>query len=206
VASFSDGQQNDNNSGGVLSAIATDCKYLYIHSPMHGLMKIGTGAGDSVRGALIAQNIAYRTGDSRRSIAFAGGKLLYTSPELSQPRADPRQAKVAVLNADTLQEEAVIVLPFPAEPDSNVIMSDGQQFYLLARHINEKPSHASSDRDYRSNNKDREADDRFYVEVFNVSATNAVARVRTVTLNRAPVNVSTGEKPIDGTQSYIFVP
>lgn len=87
----------------MLGTVATDGSCLYVHSSTHGLMKVGTGAGGTVRGALCGQNAAYRTGDSRRSLAYAAGKLLYTSPELSQPRAEPRQAKVAVVNAETLQ-------------------------------------------------------------------------------------------------------
>lgn len=177
----------------MLGAVATDGRHLYIHSPSYGVVKLGTGAYNTVRGALVHQNSTYRIGDSRRSIAFASGKLLYTSPELSQPRAEPRQAKVAVINAETLQEEVVVVLPFAADPDNNVLMSDGQHFYLLARLITEKAG-AGPNKD--GANKET-MDDRFVVEVFSVSATNTLARVRTVTLDRAPVNVGPGEKPAD---------
>lgn len=74
-------------------------------------------------------------------------------------------------------------------------MSDGQHFYLLARLITEKPS--------KDSNKEA-MDDRFVVEIFSVSAANAITAVRSVTLERAPVNVPTGEKPQDGTAIFFF--
>jgi hypothetical protein len=134
------------------SALACDDTYVYIHSPAQGLLKLGSGFGDSVRGHVYAQNASYRSADTRRSLAWCNGKLFYTSPQLSGPKHD-HQTKVAILNTDTLLEESVVTLPFPGDPEWNVLMSDGRHLFLVMQQ--EVPDEKKA-KDAKEKEKDKE--------------------------------------------------
>ncbi len=97
-----DGGQAEDMSQ-LYSALACDESFVYVHSPAQGLLKLGSGFADTVRGHIYAQNASYRTADTRRSLAWHAGKLFYTSPQLSDAKAGETVTKVALLNADTLQ-------------------------------------------------------------------------------------------------------
>jgi len=64
------------------SAVATDGKYLYIQSPF-GLVKVGTGLHQTIRGHCYATNASFRASDKWCSLVCIGNTLYYWSPELS---------------------------------------------------------------------------------------------------------------------------
>eukprot|EP01114_Cavostelium_apophysatum_P001689 TRINITY_DN1146_c0_g1_i2.p1 TRINITY_DN1146_c0_g1~~TRINITY_DN1146_c0_g1_i2.p1 ORF type:complete len:4271 (-),score=1642.72 TRINITY_DN1146_c0_g1_i2:54-12866(-) len=69
-------------------AIASDGKFIYIHSFSKGLRKVGTGFGGTIQGHIYATNATYRKSDKLKSLALVGSKLYYLLPQ-SQPAAQP---------------------------------------------------------------------------------------------------------------------
>lgn len=74
------------------SSLASDGKFLYMHSP-HGLLKLGSGLYNTIRGHLYASNPNFRTSDRWSSLVCVGEKLYYWSPELSYETFRPSKPK-----------------------------------------------------------------------------------------------------------------
>lgn len=65
------------------ASIASDGRFLYIHSASSGLHKIGTGLYNTIRGHSYASNPNFHLGERWSSIVCIGDKLYYWSPEHS---------------------------------------------------------------------------------------------------------------------------
>ena len=77
-------------------SITTDGKFLYIHSEVEGLLKIGTGYGFTMFGKIYKQKRDYRLKE-RGSIAYVLGKLYYRSAKIAP-------APIIELDPETLEE------------------------------------------------------------------------------------------------------
>lgn len=67
-------------------SVTTDSKYLYIHSEIEGLLKVGTGYGYTMFGKVYKHDKEYRLKE-RGSLAFIytserKGRLFYRSPKV----------------------------------------------------------------------------------------------------------------------------
>ena len=64
------------------ASIACDGKYLYVHTPTDGLVKLGSGAKGTTLGALICHKPEFALGQSA-SMALIGHQLYFRSPVIS---------------------------------------------------------------------------------------------------------------------------
>jgi len=65
-----------------MASVTTDGKYLYIHSEVEGLLKIGTGFQYTMLGKVYKHNKEYRLKE-RGSVAYILGKLYYRSSKIA---------------------------------------------------------------------------------------------------------------------------
>jgi hypothetical protein len=63
-------------------AVTTDGKFLYIHNELEGLLKIGTGYGNTMFGKVYKHFPSYRLKE-RSSLAYIHGKLYYRSSKIA---------------------------------------------------------------------------------------------------------------------------
>lgn len=77
-------------------SITTDCKYVYLHSEVEGLMKIGTGFNYTMLGKVYAHKPDYRLKE-RSSLAFIHGHLYYRSSRIAP-------LVLIEINPETLEE------------------------------------------------------------------------------------------------------
>lgn len=83
-------------------SITSDNKFIYLHSEVEGLMKIGTGFNYTMLGKVYIHKADYRLKD-RSSLAFIHGRLYYRSPRIA-PLA------LIELNPETLEEVPIPIL------------------------------------------------------------------------------------------------
>ena len=82
-------------------SMTTDGKYIYLHSELEGLMKIGTGFGYTMFGKVYKHLKDYRTKE-KGTLAFVLGKLYYRSGRIAP-------APLIELDPDTLEETGIPV-------------------------------------------------------------------------------------------------
>ncbi|XP_064637403.1 E3 ubiquitin-protein ligase MYCBP2-like isoform X3 [Lineus longissimus] len=109
--------------GGFLhSAIATDGKYLYLHT-REGLQKIGSGYNSTIKGHIYMSRPDFHP-RQKGWLAFAKGMLFFKDTESSS-------SSLSVINTDTLEEEKHYLFE-GNNIGSNILFSDGDYIGRLA--------------------------------------------------------------------------